>query len=218
MLRHILLGIGIACIAISLILVGIDFKSVEAPVISEKMIINKAKNLGMAFPGEDYKKGISLDKEVDLSKSLVSFNRVSEKKKNKTEENKMEEEVIIEKAEKLGMIFPKKDRKESVVIKDINFDYIPPSFFSTKNQDEKDKEEVKEKEDIKEEIIKVFIPTGVSSSEVADLLKEKKLIKNKKTFVLLLDKLDAENKIMAGTYIFIKGTSPLKVMYKLLAD
>ena len=58
----------------------------------------------------------------------------------------------------------------------------------------------------------IKIPSGISSRKVADLLLEKKLIKDKKSFIKLLTKFDLENKIMAGRYEFEADISPLKLI------
>jgi rhodanese-related sulfurtransferase len=70
MLRHLLLGIGITLIILSLVLINVEIPANKAQLTREE-IINKAKELGMMFPGEDYKRGFFLDPGVNLKESLL---------------------------------------------------------------------------------------------------------------------------------------------------
>ncbi|GAB6137628.1 hypothetical protein [Halanaerobaculum tunisiense] len=73
MLRHLLLGIGISLLVISLVMLRVDVvdNSSSNQVTNNQQyksqtIIKEAKKLGMTFPGTDYSSEVSLEQKVDL--------------------------------------------------------------------------------------------------------------------------------------------------------
>lgn len=148
MTKDLLLGIGIALIITSSILMVTDSGSYKDDQLSHSKIIEKARKVGMLFPGED----INTRDELYLERqTTLESTRLSSKKPP------LSSQIIIE------------------------------------------------------------IPTGISSREVADLLQENNLIKDKKSFIKLLTKFNLANKIMAGRYQFKTDISPLKLLLTLTA-
>ncbi|GAB6098869.1 hypothetical protein JCM16358_07480 [Halanaerocella petrolearia] len=207
MLRHVLLGVGITLIIISLVLLQVDlvnFKGQEMakkeqPSNSRSIIIQKAKKLGMTFPGKSYKQEISLRQGIDLKQALP--------------ETKSIDQIghIITEAKELGMIFPKdKDSFKVTLVPKINLSQILSKPKETKQGQEKKKEEV-----IKD--VKIYIPQGMKSGQVAELLVSKGLLKEEINFINLLNKFNIENKVMAGKYTFPANISSLELLSALIA-
>ncbi|MCK8816501.1 endolytic transglycosylase MltG [Natroniella sulfidigena] len=210
MIRHILLGIGITLVVFSLVLLGTDYQfqpkelvveerqpvedesEVVEPVIDQDDIITEARELGMTFPGEDYQRhnnGINLEQDVELEEVLIDLEMQEEDEVKEVEDDE-EKEIDETKQEELIT------EAERIL--------------------EQEEVEVEEKAD--EEIIEITIPEGMPSREVATLLMEQELIEDRLAFIQVLDQLDSEKKVMAGTYQFSPDMSSLKMLLTLLAN
>ena len=91
MLRHMLLGAGIALIVVSMILGGVNLS--ESEEISEEEIINQARELGLAFPGEGVRGDFSLEAGVDLEK-VVAVEETSKAKQKKKQDKESKKGVL----------------------------------------------------------------------------------------------------------------------------
>jgi len=211
MLRDILLGVGITLIALALILIGVDDLTVvektdlnkEKPDLNKTEILNRAREFGMFFPGEKNSDKLSLNREN--SKLDNSDLPVKKDIPLVIEGNKLNRTEIINRASDMGMFFPWKKSNQNTILNKKNILEIdklnePNSLTET------------------EEVIRLKIPSGISSREITDLLVEKKLIKDRSSFIKLLSKFDLENKVMSGTYNFSPQTSPLKLLVVLTTD
>ncbi|WP_408954524.1 hypothetical protein [Natroniella sp. ANB-PHB2] len=212
MIRHILLGIGITFLIFSLVLVGTDYQIQQEELMLEReesaeeysnvveladredeIIISKARGLGMTFPGENYQSynsNVNLQQEVDLEKVLIHLEEEFEVKTLKEKTKNEEEDKIEQEREELTAEIEKLLEQEDL--------------------------EIEEKEE--GEVIQITIPKGMPSRQVATLLVKKELIEDRLVFIQILDKLDSEKKVMAGTYQFSTETSPLKLLLTLLAE
>ncbi len=188
MLRDILLGVGITLIIISLILIRMDYNVQKNNSFSEEEIISLARERGMLFPGEEYRSD-----EIKLRRNI-------DLKKGLACLEREEEQKLKERLEQRREELKEKEVK----LKNKEDDLIKKEKKLLKLKDNKE--------------VLVEIPRGISSREVADLLVNKGLIKDKKAFILLLDKLDIETKIMAGRYKFNKDVSFLKMLHKLTIE
>ncbi len=142
------------------------------------------------------------------------------------EELKFSEEIIIKKAQELGMEFPKVEQTNP----EENEEATKSNKIDVKKENNKSQEELKRelkaelKTELKQELlpkekkILIEIPQGISSSEIATLLVHKGLIDNKNSFILLLDELEVDRKIRAGTYSFKTPISPIQVLLELTTD
>jgi hypothetical protein len=206
MLRDILLGVGITLIALALILIGFDdLTVVEETDLNKTEIINRARELGMFFPGEKNNEELSLNRETSLE--ISELNRsdlaVNEYAPVVVEENDLSSTKIINKASDMGMFFPwEKSNRNILLNQRINLEI----------------NELNELDSVTKEAIRIEIPSGISSREITDLLVEKELIKDRSSFIKLLSKFDLENKVMSGTYSFSPQTSPLKLLVVLTTD
>ncbi|MGM0369058.1 MAG: hypothetical protein ACQEP9_01410 [Bacillota bacterium] len=206
MLRDILLGVGITLITLALILIVFDnLTVVEKTDLTKTEIINRARELGMFFPGEKNSEELSLKRETslearELDKSNLAAN---EDALVVVEENDLSRTKIINKASDMGMFFPWKKNKQNILLN---------------QRTNLEINELNKLDSLTEEVITLEIPAGISSREITDLLVEKKLIKDRSSFIKLLSKFDLENKVMSGTYSFSPQTSPLKLLVVLTTD
>ncbi|AGB40657.1 putative periplasmic solute-binding protein [Halobacteroides halobius DSM 5150] len=99
MLRHILLGVGITLIVVALVLMGVNvaqpsFDNSKNRINNKRQtIIKEARKLGMAFPGENYQSGISLEQNIDLEKVISSLAKEKSKQSNSVKDHLRE--III---------------------------------------------------------------------------------------------------------------------------
>jgi len=105
MLRHILLGIGVTLLVISLVLIagGLLPAAPSNSQLTEEELINRARKLGMEFPGANYTQGITLESGVNLKNSLQQKEKeetteevekdVKEKEKTTEEEQAAKEKM-----------------------------------------------------------------------------------------------------------------------------
>ncbi|WP_027338720.1 hypothetical protein [Halonatronum saccharophilum] len=187
--KKVLLIIGITMVFTSLFMIAEDGEESREKVITEDYIIQRAKGIGMTFPGEEYRRGINLESRVSLEEAFLGFEGQQEKEdKTVAEEKNIEEETIINKAKELGMVFVDDNVEEKV-----------------------------ELESDKEFEISITIPEGIAGRDIATILYANGLIEDRMDFILLSDKLGVDSKIMAGDYIFEKGISPLRVLLEMTA-
>ena len=111
---------------------------------------------------------------------------------------------IIKQARKLGMFFPGQDYYKT-----------NPQQLNLERKTDLTLPQVKPEQPSVSSPIIIQIPSGMSSRKVADLLLEKNLIQDKKTFLKLLTKCDLENKIRAGRYELDSDISPLQLVLDL---
>lgn len=124
------------------------------------------------------------------------------------QEPKLTNDNIIKKARKLGMSFPGQDYYQN------NAHELGLKRKTTLSLP---KPKTKPNKSVDSSPITIQIPSGISSRKAAELLLEKNLIKDKKTFIKLLTKCNLENKIMAGRYEFNPNISSLQVVLTLTA-
>ncbi|TDX51902.1 hypothetical protein [Orenia marismortui] len=194
MLRHTLLGIGITLILVSLLLIGFNINFEKNTTIPKEKIIKEAKKLGMSFPGEEYGNEISLEKDFNLEKALLQLeiDNPLEQEGNQSDNSNHNQQKI------------KDNRQEDIVNKDLTETKEREADKKDLNQKLKEQLKTELKKEIIEELehqkVLLKIPQGISSRDVATLLEHKGLIQDKKKFILLLEKLELETKIKAGTY------------------
>lgn len=188
MLRHVLLGMGVTLIILSLVLMAgglLPASSSSTPQLTEQKIINRARKLGMEFPGANYTQGITLESGVDLAASLEQMEKAETPQ---TVETKAEEKV------------GSAEKKEQ------------------QTAEKKSKSKTGQQNNTQQEKIKLTITKGMQGWEVADLLVEKGVVKDRDVFINLLQKFDIEDKIMAGDYEFKPGVSKLEVLLEVTSD
>mgnify|MGYP006276165727 CR=1 FL=1 len=121
-----------------------------------------------------------------------------------SKENDLSNEQIIKKARKIGMAFPGQ-----------NYGQTRKNPFSLNTTTSIGYTEAKSEQSTNVSPITIEIPSGVSSRQVANLLAEKNLLADKKSFIKLLTKSNLENKIMAGRYEFNADVSSLELILTL---
>jgi len=89
----------------------------------------------------------------------------------------------------------------------------------TQNQDQKEalQEEDKSGSDLKDGELKVFIPRGSTSEDIAEILKKNGVIDNTEKFLEVIARKQLSSKLKAGMFVFPKGAT-LDELVTLLTD
>ncbi len=192
MLRHFLLGVGISLILIFCILILFNLELVNFAELDNQFILEQVM-------------------ERELETGFIEEAR-------RDFEAEITEEYIIEEAKELGMRFD----AEPLFFAEYSFS---PELFENliefelnnnseliDNQYEENSEEAESEES---EIITLTIQSGIQAREVAWLLEEKGLIDNTTAFILLINRFNMEDKIMAGTYYFPADISLIELLLEI---
>lgn len=195
MMRHFLLGLGVTLILIFIILVTFNLELVNLADLDEEFIVEQVR-------------------EKELESTFV------EEAKEKFEAE-ITEEYIIDEAKKLGMNFDNQITDEFIS----KYYFTRGSFFSETDflvsetidaeiiNDEINIEEIEKNNE--KETITLFIRSGMNAREIAWLLKEEGLISDVTSFILLVNRFNMEDKIMAGTYHFSPDISTLRLLLEM---
>ncbi|MCK8826286.1 endolytic transglycosylase MltG [Natroniella acetigena] len=188
MIRHTLLGIGITLVVFSLVLLGTDYQFQQ-----EELVFEKEEQVEQ----EDI---ISKARELGMTFSGENYQKYNSSINLQQEVDL--EKVLIDLAEEEEVDKIEQEKEESTA--------------EVEKLLEQEELEVEEKND--GEVIEITIPEGMPSRQVATLLVEQELIEDRLVFIQILDKLDSERKVMAGTYQFSTDISPLRLLLTLLAQ
>jgi len=126
-------------------------------------------------------------------------------------------EEVEQRARELGMVY----RDEVVAFSEQeeaqNQDQVQAQS-QTQNQDQKEAlQEDESGSDLKDGELKVFIPRGSTSEDIAEILKKNGVIDNTEKFLEVIARKQLSSKLKAGMFVFPKGAN-LDELVTLLTD
>ena len=126
-------------------------------------------------------------------------------------------EEVEQRARELGMVY----RDEVVAFNEQeeaqNQDQVQAQS-QTQNQDQKEAlQEDESGSDLKDGELKVFIPRGSTSEDIAEILKKNGVIDNTEKFLEVIARKQLSSKLKAGMFVFPKGAN-LDELVTLLTD
>lgn len=126
-------------------------------------------------------------------------------------------EEVEQRARELGMVY----RDEVVAFSEQeeaqNQDQVQAQS-QTQNQDQKEAlQEDESGSDLKDGELKVFIPRGSTSEDIAEILKKNGVIDNTEKFLEVIARKQLSSKLKAGMFVFPKGAT-LDELVTLLTD
>lgn len=201
MFRNLLLGIGISLITFSLILVVVDIPEqaeqelAQEPELNQEELINRARKLGMGFPGQERSEEFSLAGDLEL---------VLDNQPKEIESSEADKEVVIK--PELDVGFSAQTLMEEV------------SVQTEATEIDRKKTSQKDEPDTQREEIELVIRPGMKAWEVVNHLEAHGIVDEPASFLTLINKFEIENKIMAGTYELKEDISKLDLLLKITAD
>ena len=124
-------------------------------------------------------------------------------------------EEVEQRARELGMVY-----RDEVVAFSEQEEAQNQDQVQAQNQNQDQKEALQEDEsgsDLKDGELKVFIPRGSTSEDIAEILKKNGVIDNTEKFLEVIARKQLSSKLKAGMFVFPKGAN-LDELVTLLTD